>query len=383
MQFNLKIFIYKKLIPTLNNLVSPQHCSFPYVCIYFFNMYRLSLIIALAVCSFTVQAQKQNYKVAIVSFYNLENLYDTINDPHVDDEEFLPTGIRNYNSTIYWTKLGKLADVISQIGTNINPDGPALLGVAEIENDTVLNDLIHMPKLKNRNYKIVHYNSPDRRGVDVALLYNPKYFTVDTSKNLFVKLPSGAKDSYYTRDVLWVKGKLDGETIHVYVNHWPSRSGGEERSAPGRAAAAEVVKKHLEAIQQTDPNAKAIIMGDLNDDPVSPSITAVLKAKGNVNEVRPKGIFNPWTDLYKKGIGTIAYQDSWGLFDQIMITYPWLSKEQNGFFFAKQYIFNQEFLVENQGKYKGYPMRTWDGMTYRGGYSDHFPTYLVLLKKIQ
>lgn len=346
-------------------------------------MRHIFLLIAVYLVSTSVAlAQKQQYKVAIVSFYNLENLYDTVDNPLVDDHEFLPSGDRNYNSAIYWTKLSRLSDVISQIGTDINPDGPALLGVAEIENDTVLNDLLKMPKLVNRKYKFVHYESPDVRGVDVALFYNPKYFKVDTSSHLFVKLPSGSKESFFTRDVLWVQGKLDGETVNVYVNHWPSRSGGEERSAPARAAAAGVCKKHADSILQKDPNAKIIIMGDLNDDPVSPSLTKVIKAKGNVDDVKPGGFYNPWVDMYKKGLGTIAYQDAWGLFDQIIVGYPWLNKNQDGFFFARQYIFNKEFLVENQGKYKGYPMRTWDGLTYRGGYSDHFPTYLVLLKKV-
>jgi hypothetical protein len=326
--------------------------------------------------------EKQSYKMAIISFYNLENFYDTVNNPKVNDEEFLPNGPRNYNSKIYWDKVGKLATVLSQIGTDVNPDGAAIFGVAEIENDTVLTDLIHHELLKKRGYKIVHYDSKDARGVDVGLLYNPKYFTVEQSDKLFVQLPGGSKDAYYTRDVLWVKGKLDGETIHVYVNHWPSRTGGEERSAPARAAAASVVKHHSDSIMEAEPNAKIVIMGDLNDDPVSPSVTAVLKAKGKQNEVKKNGLFNPWTEMYKNGIGTLAYQDSWNLFDQIIISYPWLSKDQSGFFYYQPHIFNREFMTENVGRYKGYPMRTWDGNSYRGGYSDHFPTYIIFLKKV-
>lgn len=329
----------------------------------------------------TLAQQKTNYKVAIVAFYNCENFYDTINNPAVNDDEFTPNGPRNYNSKIYLNKVEKLATVISQIGTDISPDGPALLGVAEIENDTVLNDLIHHPLLKKRNYKIVHYDCKDARGVDVALIYNPKYFTPEESKPLFVSLPSGGKKAYYTRDILWVKGNFDGETIHILVNHWPSRLGGEERSAPGRAAAAAVCKVQISKVAETEPDAKFIIMGDLNDDPTSPSITKVLRAKAKIADVQPGGIYNPWIDLYKKGIGTLAYQDAWGLFDQIMITYPWLTREQSGFFFYKQVIFNKEFLVENTGRNKGYPMRTWDGLSYRGGYSDHFPTYLMMIKK--
>lgn len=331
----------------------------------------------------TLKGQKQSYKIAVVAFYNLENFYDTLDNPLVHDDEFLPQGERNYNGKIYWHKVGQLASVIAQIGTDINPDGPAILGVAEIENDTVLRDLIHHPLLKNRNYQIVHYDSKDLRGIDVGFLYNPKYFTVEASNHLFVQLPGESKDSRFTRDVLWVKGKLDGETIHILVNHWPSRLGGEERSMPARIAAAMVNKRKMDTIQALEPNAKIILMGDLNDDPISPSLVQVLNAKRKIKDVQPGGLYNPWIDSYKKGIGTLAYQDAWGLFDQILVSHAWLNKEQKGFFFHKHEVFNKEFMIENMGRYKGYPMRTWDGNTYRGGYSDHFPTYIVVLKKLK
>lgn len=328
-------------------------------------------------------SQKQNYKVAIIGFYNLENFFDTINNPAINDEEFLPSGEKNYNSKIYFDKIEHLATVISQIGTEYNADGPAILGVAEVENDTVLNDLSHHSLLQSRHYKWVHYNSKDARGIDVAMLYNPKYFKVDTSAALFVNLPSGSKDAYYTRDVLWVKGKLGNETIHVFVNHWPSRVGGEARSRPARIAAATVDKKKIDSILQTDQNAKIVVMGDLNDDPVNVSVSQVLNARENKNNLPPNALYNPWISYYKNGIGTLAYRDAWNLFDQIMLSPAWLNQQQDGFFFYKALIFRKEFMVENNGKYKGYPMRTWDGNTYRGGYSDHFPTYVVLLKKIK
>lgn len=328
-------------------------------------------------------AQSQQYKPAVIAFYNLENFFDTINNPNVNDEDFLPEGVKNYNSKVYQTKVLRLATVISQIGTDINPDGFAFIGVAEVENDTVLNDLIHHPLLRDRNYGVVHYDSRDIRGVDVAFLYNPKYFTVLNSKKLFVPLPEGAKTSAYTRDVLWVKGILNGDTVYVFVNHWPSRVGGEQRSAPGRFAAAQVNRNFIDSIEKYKPGAKIIVMGDLNDDPINESITKVLGAKGKMAEVKPGGLYNPWMELYKKGIGTLAYQDAWGLFDQIIISYAWLDKNQPGYFFYQPHIFNKEFMIENTGKYKGYPMRTWDGNVFRGGYSDHFPTYIVLLKKIQ
>lgn len=344
------------------------------------KIYLLTLHVFL---TFLASGQKNDYKPMVVSFYNLENFYDTIDNPIVNDEEFLPSGPRNYNSPIFWDKVNKLATVISQIGIEINPDGPAILGVAEIENDTVLNDLVRHKLIEKRNYKIVHYDSRDIRGVDVGLLYNPKYFKPEASDKLFVQLPGGSKDAYYTRDILWVKGKLDGETVHFYVNHWPSRSGGEERSAPAREAAAQVCKNHMDSILKLEPDARIIIMGDLNDDPVNNSVAGILNAKGKQKDVRKGGLFNPWTELYRRGIGTLAYQDAWGLFDQIIISHPFLEKEQNGSFFYQQHIFRREYMVENKGRYKGYPMRTWDGNTYRGGYSDHFPTYIVLLKKLK
>jgi len=346
-------------------------------------MKKAFFISLLALCSFTIKAQKKDYKPVVIGFYNLENLFDTLDNTLINDEEFLPSGPRNYNGTIYFDKLNKLATVISQMGTEINTDGPAILGVAEVENDTVLNDLVKHKLIEKRNYKIVHYDSKDARGIDVGFLYNPKYFTVEASDKLYVQLPGGAKDAYYTRDILWVRGKLDGETIHVYVNHWPSRSGGEKRSEPGRIAAAQVCKRHIDSIAKKEPNAKIIVMGDLNDDPINESIAGVLGAKPKADEVAKGGLYNPWTELYKRGTGTLAYQDAWGLFDQIIISYPWINKNQAGLFFYQQHIFFREYLVENQGRYKGYPMRTWDGNTYRGGYSDHFPTYIVFLKTIK
>ena len=169
------------------------------------------LIIILAVCSASIASAQNKYKVSLIGFYNLENLYDTVNNTMVDDEEFLPNSERHYNSRIYWDKQDRLSQVISQMGTEINPDGLAILGVAEIENDTVLNDLVNTKLLKDRKLRIVHYNSPDRRGVDVAMLYNPKYFKPLYSAPLFVQLPGGSKDSYFTRDILYVKGLLDGD----------------------------------------------------------------------------------------------------------------------------------------------------------------------------
>jgi hypothetical protein len=327
-------------------------------------------------------AQTKKYRVCIVAFYNLENLYDTINNPMVNDDEFTPSGAKRYGSAIYSDKLTKLATVISMIGSDISPSGPALLGVAEVENDTVLNDLVQHALLQHRQYKIIHFNSKDERGVDVALLYNPRYFFPEKAEKLFVPLPRNSKAAYYTRDILYVQGQLGGERVHVYVNHWPSRRGGEERSEIAREAAAAVCRKHINSVLEKESGAKIIVMGDLNDNPDNQSITDVLKAKGNRSALQPGELFNPWAELYDKGIGSLANRDSWGLFDQIILSQSWLNDQQPGLYYYQQKIFSRHFMMENSGRFKGYPMRTWDGNTYRGGYCDHFPTYIILVKKI-
>lgn len=346
------------------------------------NIFRL--VVVYLVANFSVAySQDVKYKAGIVGFYNLENLFDTINQPEVNDEDFTPTGANLYTPKVYLDKLDKLSDVLSQIGTDISPDGLSVFGVAEIENITVLQDLVAKEKIKNRNYKIVHFDSPDKRGIDVGLIYNPKYFNVLLAEPLFVPLKGDDGEPYYTRDVLYVYGMYDGEPMHFFVNHWPSRRGGEEASAPNRAIAAGVAKAKIDSINNVDPNAKIILMGDLNDDPVSPSVTRVIKSVGDVDRVKPGMMYNPWVKFYKDGIGTLAYNDSWNLFDQIIISQPFLDKKQSNFFYQKAMIFSKEFMIQKTGRYKGYPLRTYDFSVYQGGYSDHFPTYILLLKPVK
>ncbi|MFM7902776.1 MAG: hypothetical protein ACKPAD_12430, partial [Bacteroidota bacterium] len=253
------------------------------------------------------QDQSKKYRVSCVGFYNLENLYDTVDDPEKSDEEFLPNGTKRYTEEVYKDKLHNLATVISQLGTDDSPDGVSILGVAEIENRKVLEDLAAQPELKSRNYKIVHYDSPDRRGVDVALFYNPKYFRELNSGALNVPLKNSDGTPYATRDVLWVYGLHNGEPIHILVNHWPSRRGGEEASAPSRALAASVARAKIDSITAAMPEAKVILMGDLNDDPVNASVTEVMKATFDRSNMKPGYLYNPWNDYYSKGIGTLAY----------------------------------------------------------------------------
>lgn len=324
---------------------------------------------------------KDQYKVACIGFYNLENFYDTINQPDVQDDEFTPGGAKNYTPAVYFDKIQQLTKVLSQIATDVSPDGLSMFGCAEIENESVLKDLIQQPEFKNRNYAVVHYDSPDLRGIDVGLIYNPKYFKVKHSEPVFVHLPDENARPHFTRDVLYVYGEYDGEPLHIFVNHWPSRRGGEEASAPFRALAAGVCKAKIDSITKKNPDAKIVVMGDLNDDPVSPSITQVLKATGTVDKVKRGGLYNPWTLMFNSGIGTLAYNDAWNLFDQIIISSAWLDKKQNGFFFKDARIFRKDFMINQNGHFRGYPKRTFDGNKYIGGYSDHLPTYIVLLKK--
>jgi Endonuclease/Exonuclease/phosphatase family len=332
-----------------------------------------SFLLSCAFCAAFAQT-----KPVVVSFYNLENLFDTINDPKINDEDFLPNGSYAYTTEVYTKKLSNLSDVLSLLGTDKNPDGFAFCGVAEIENEGVLKDLVKQPKLINRKLKIVHYNSPDNRGIDVALLYNPKYFKVLSSEALPTRLPADGGFKENTRDVLWVTGKLNGELVHVFVNHWPSRRGGEAASAPKRMIAAGISRKIIDSLQQLDPLVKVINMGDLNDDPINKSMTEVLKCKANIKDMRAGELYNPWVNFYKQGLGTMAFNDSWGLFDQIVMTEGFTSIKATGLKYDDARVFNQPWMIEKFGQYKGYPKRAFSGSLWNDGYSDHFATIVYL-----
>jgi hypothetical protein len=343
----------------------------------------LFLLVSLLSASLSFGQQKQ-YQIAAFGFYNLENFYDTINQPNVDDEEFTPDGSHHYNGKIFFDKVDHLADVISQIGMDKTPDGLAFMGCAEIENRTVLETLVNHPKLKARNYQIVHYDGPDLRGVDCGFIYNPKYFKVLESKSLRVNLKQIVKDWRPTRDILYIKGIFGGvDTVHIFVNHWPSRRGGEEVTAPLRNFAANVSKRFIDSLMQINPNTKVINMGDLNDNPTDPSMVKILKCTDKKDKTKPGGLFNPWVDYYKKGIGTLGYNDTWSLFDQQVISYGWLPHNQEGYFYQGAYIFKKDFMLQKTGKYKDYPKRTWDFNIYNAGYSDHFPTYITILREVK
>ena len=325
----------------------------------------------------------QRHHSCIAAFYNFENFYDTINNPIIDDEEFLPTGAKRYSSSIYNRKVSNLATVVQKIGAEINTDGPAILGAVEIENDTVLNDLIKHPLLKNRAYLFVHENSKDKRGIDVALLYQPKYFTPMVHRSLEVELAPRNKEPVFTRDILYVKGVLLKDTVHIYVNHWPSRRGGQKRSTESRSKAARVCRSHINTIIAKDPSAKIVVMGDLNDNPSDYSVSHALQSSGGLKMIKKSDLYNPWVEVLAKGNGTLANRDAWGIFDQILVSQSWIPPKHTGrLFLGSSHVYKAFFMIEQQGRYKGYPLRTWDGNQFRDGFSDHFPTFLVLLEKI-
>lgn len=347
-------------------------------------------LLALLGCTSFTQAQQKNYAIHTVAFYNLENLFDTIRDERIYDEEWTPTGPRSWDSKKYQQKLENLSRAISELGTDENPNMPTILGVSEIENRTVLEDLVKMPKLQKAGYGIVHYDSPDRRGIDVALLYQTKHFKLTSSKSLplyiYDKSDVKYKDSnngkgkrVYTRDQLVVSGLLDGEEIHFLVSHWPSRSGGEKKSAPNREAAAALNRKIIDSLYAINLEAKILTMGDFNDGPYNKSVKDVLGGNEKRTDVKKKEMFNPMYQLYKDGHGTLAYRDSWDIFDQIIISEPLLNKDYSSFRYWKVGIFNKPFLIQKSGQYKGYPLR--NQLSGEPGFSDHFPVYVYLIKE--
>ena len=322
------------------------------------------------------------YSIRTIAFYNLENLFDTIDDPDLWDERSPILELKGNRSVAYWKKIDNMAKVIADIGSKEANNSPAIIGVAEVENKHVLEDLVHSKYLINKHYSIIHYDSPDKRGIDVALLYQSRYFKPTTSKSYEVKLYNEGK-RVYTRNQLLVSGVLDGEMIHVIVNHWPSRRGGEARSRPLRMGAAKYNKQIIDSLQKMYDNPKIIGMGDLNDDPTNASMKEVLKATGVKKKVKEGGIYNPMEDLFRRGYSTLGYRDNINLFDQIFMTSPLLAKNKDykTWEFYKANIFNPNYLTNSKGRYKGYPYRSWSNGAFTGGYSDHYPVYIYLVRE--
>ena len=327
---------------------------------------------------------KGSYSVNCIAFYNLENLFDTIHDEGKNDYEYLPDGGMRWDGVKYSYKIKNMAYALSRLGEDVVPNGPACIGVAEVENMHCLSDLTNELNEKYyRNYIPVLLEGPDRRGVDVGFLYNPDKFKP-------VNIGGHELHAHYsdggvikTRLQLLISGYLEGEKVHIIVNHWPSRYGGELRSRPTRDSAAMLTRHICDSIYLKEPKAKIIIMGDLNDDPTNHSCKDVLGATLKRKDATPQGFYNCFWQTLKNGTGTLAYNGGWNLFDQIIINGNLANTpDYKHWSYWKAQVFNKDFLTYQEGKDKGTPRRTLKGGVWdAGGYGDHYPTMIYLIRE--
>ncbi|MFD1161595.1 endonuclease/exonuclease/phosphatase family protein [Hwangdonia seohaensis] len=306
-----------------------------------------------------------------VAFYNLENLFDLNEDRHTNDNDFLPTSVKKWTPKRYKNKLRKLGFAISNIGRKETGKQPAIVGLCEVENAKVIEDLIASKHLENCNYKYVHYNSLDERGIDVALLYDATAFKVTHSETFTIQLTNADGFPDYTRDILLVSGLLDGELVHVIVNHWSSRREGEKETEFKRMASSAKVGEIITTLRLDNENAKIIVIGDFNDDPHSHSIKQL---------VNGFNLFNPMETLRSYSRGSSYHGRQWNLFDQVLISTNFFKTSDKLFEYYTANIFDEDFLKLFNGKFKGSPFRTYIGKKYQGGYSDHFPVYAIFKK---
>lgn len=355
-------------------------------------MKRLIILVVLfltAVCSSFAQT-RENY---VVGFYNLENLFDTYDDPVKNDEEFLPEGKNEWTEVKYQKKLHNMAFVIAQMA-EANKAFHTILGVSEIENRLVLEDLIAQPELADANFQIVHYDGPDRRGVDVGLLYRADQFKYLDSESIPfsfantqvpITLNQDEQDYFRTRDILMVHGLISGEHFAFYVAHLPSRIGG--KGGDLRSLGGEIIRKHSEKMSAKYPGIKIVVMGDMNDDPQDESMARWLGAVRNIGETPEGGFFNPFWEMLDNGYGSLAYRDVWSIYDQVIPSETLVNAAKGSLKIQKLgkkgyygVVFKRPFMVTQQGQYKNYPFRTFSNGKFMNGYSDHFPTYIVIGK---
>ena len=318
----------------------------------------------------------------MVAFYNLENLFDIYDDPETHDEEFTPEGIKQWNEIKYQKKLTNMERVLFDMAS-IQKDYPIVIGVSEIENRTVLEDLVSQPKLKGANYRICHFDSPDARGVDVAFLYRADVFKLEGSEN--VKLEVAELPDFRTRDLVVMWGTIEGEPFCFIVSHWPSRLGGKEASQFKRDACARQIREIKDSFLAANPATKVIVMGDFNDDATDASLVKIMGAKGKEKDLEKGDFFNPYFQMLRAGLGTLAYQDMWNLFDNICVTENMVNAEEGTLKLIKGKkfygnIFTRPYMLQQEGQYKGYPLRTFVTNNFQNGFSDHFPVYIYIGK---
>ncbi|WP_337560450.1 endonuclease/exonuclease/phosphatase family protein [Phocaeicola plebeius] len=321
-----------------------------------------------------------------VVFYNLENFFDLENDPDVLDDEFTPEGPKKWTKDKYDKKLSNIEKVFFDIAA-INKDYPAVIGVCEIENRNVLEDIVATKKLSPANYRIVHYDSPELRGVDAAFMYRADVLKLEGSKAIRTVIPS--LPDFKTRDIVTMWGKIDQEDFFFMVAHWPSRLGGKEASAFRRIAVGNQMRHIADSVRALRPSTKVVMMGDFNDDPTDESISGEkgIGAKIKVKEVTPADYYAPFAALLKAGYGTLAYGDAWNIFDNIVVSGNLINEDKDQLKLKKAdnskfygHIFKRHYMIQKEGQFKGYPLRTYVGNNFQGGFSDHFPVYIYIGK---
>lgn len=355
---------------------------------------KRSFIVAalLLLMSLSASAQKtqQNY---VIGFYNLENLFDIYDDPVKNDSEFLPEGKNKWTQAKYEKKLHNMAKVIRSMADN-NKRWHTILGISEIENRLVIEDLVSQPEIADANYQIVHYDSPDRRGVDVALLYKPDQFTYLDSEAIPFDFNSDidfsdTDTSYFkTRDILMVHGLIAGEHFAFYVAHLPSRVGGKGGNLRSRGA--EIIYNHSREMEAKYPGIKIVAMGDMNDNPTDDSMAKYLHGQEHLENVTPTEFYSPYISMLKAGYGSLCYQGVWSIYDLELVNYNLAHAPDGGLKIqpvtknhGKEYygvVFKRPWMTTQKGQYKGYPFRTFSNGAFVGGYSDHYPTYIVIGK---
>ena len=346
-------------------------------------MRKLLLVLFCAVLFSAPASAQKKFSVYAIGFYNVENLFDTTHDEGKNDYDFTPTGSYQWNEMKYRHKLHNMASVLAEMGTDVLPNvGCAAIGLAEVENDHVMNDLTAQPELAARGYKYVHIEGPDHRGIDCALIYNPKFFTVRDTKLVPYVYDLPKDSTRATRGFLTVSGTLAGEHVTIIVCHLPSRGAGSYY----RELGGKQVKALKDSLLREDPKVKVLVMGDMNDDPTNKSMYECLSAKGEISEVGANDMYNPWYNvLVKEGTGTLQYQGKWNLFDQIIMTPNLLNKAGKRDFselkFWKNQIFRRDYLLQESGKYKGNTKRTTAGGVWLDGYSDHLPVVTYFAKQ--
>ena len=370
--------------------------------------FALLLLALFTLTSFSQRQQapgQKSYAVYGVAFYNLENMFDTIHDAGKNDYEYLPDGTNQWGKMKYEAKLHNMARVLSELCTDKLPMGPAVVGLSEVENERVLQDLLKQPELAKRGWRYVDYPGVDRRGVECAFFYNPRFFQLESSMIVpYYYAPSGRIDdpllgfytdsegkvqaytelkgdtTHITRGFLVMSGRLAGERIHFIVNHWPSRAAGDEV----RQRAGFQVRQLVLALMAAEPDSKVVVMGDMNDDPKNKSMTVQLGCVSEPGKVKkPTDMYNPWYNtLYKVGQGTLLYNGQWNLFDQIVVSGNLVGKDRSTLKYFQHAIFMRDYLMQQEGRYKGNLLRTHAGGGWLNGYSDHLPTQIYLVKEV-